>query len=235
MSIPMQRHQGWQRAMLLAIASVALHSSPTPAQTRYPDCQPPGQGEYILLVVSQTAASQAQLQRTLPTNVNTSTCNYQSNVVTRIGGFTSLDVANSWAQYITEIGGLSAYVMQPAAPNAIAANTASTTPSTIPPAIPQTTSTPQTSGTGYSPRVLGEGYAVLVSYFNKPDVAIQVQKLTGREVGLVAYGQRPYLLVHHSASQGTANATLKALTDRGFQAQIVDSRRVVLLKQAVKP
>jgi hypothetical protein len=73
----------------------------------------------------------------------------------------------------------------------------------------------------------------LVDYFSKPELATQVQQLVGKEIGLAAYRQRPYLLAVHTSDQNLANSTLQALTDRGFWAMVVDSRRVTLLRQAV--
>jgi hypothetical protein len=80
---------------------------------------------------------------------------------------------------------------------------------------------------------LGEGYAVLVDYFNQPEIAAQVQQLLGEKVGLVSYGQRLYLLAVHTTSQREANSTLQKLSDRGFWSMLVDSRRVTLLRSIV--
>jgi hypothetical protein len=73
----------------------------------------------------------------------------------------------------------------------------------------------------------------LVDYFEQPEIATQVRQILSQDVGLVSYGQRPYLLAGYTTSQTTANATLQTLSDRGFWVMLVDSRRVVLLKPTV--
>lgn len=208
------------------------------AQPR-PACQPPAQNEYLLLVLSQTPASQAQLQRTLPPNVTTSICAYQGDTVTRIGGFSSLEVATSWARYLTEISGLSAFVVRPAETAAARPNPPGQNPPVISlpqpasPVKPPVSPSPASPAIAYAPKPLGVGYAVLVDYLNKPELAAQIRQLTGRDVGLASYGQRPYLLANYTPDQKSANATLKALSDRGYKALVVDSRKVVLLRQSV--
>lgn len=99
---------------------------------------------------------------------------------------------------------------------------ATTTPSTTPPA-----------STGYNPQPLGAGYAVLVQYFNRPEVAADVRQVTTQPVGLVSYEQRPFLLAAHTADASAAATILQSLSDRGFTAVIVDSRRAILLTPAV--
>jgi hypothetical protein len=85
-----------------------------------------------------------------------------------------------------------------------------------------------TNSPAYNPQPLGDGYAVLVDYFNQPEVAAQVQKIVGDNVGLVSFGQRPYLLAVYTTSQRKANSTLRELSDRGFWSMVVDSRRLLL-------
>ncbi|NJR49433.1 MAG: hypothetical protein HC780_07525 [Leptolyngbyaceae cyanobacterium CSU_1_3] len=97
---------------------------------------------------------------------------------------------------------------------------------------PQSIAKPSDSS-AYNPQLLGAGYAVLVSYFDRPELAVQIQQALQKEVGLVSYGQRPYLLAIQTPDQATANATLKNLSDRGFWVMVVDSRRVTLLKSVV--
>lgn len=172
-------------------------------------CQPPNAGEYLLLVVSPTLASQEQVRRALPPNTNSTICQYLKDTVTRIGGFTQIENANAQAVYMNEIVGLSAFVaVQPA-----------NTPPQNPPA--------------YTPKPLGAGYAVLVDYFNSPEIATQVRQLLGNDVGLSSYGQRPYLLAVHTNDQKNANSILQRLSDRGFFALLVDSRKVILLRTRV--
>ncbi|MBD1933276.1 MULTISPECIES: hypothetical protein [Cyanophyceae] len=197
-----------KKISLLPLAFCFLPLKIASAQSPSPTCQPPRQGEYLVLV-NQTSTSQEQIQRTLPPNIKTSMCRYFEDMMTRIGGFKTLDDANSWARYVNEIVGLSAFVLRP-------------------PEIPLNPNLPT-----YRPQALGSGYAVLVDYFNKPEVATQMRQVLGNSVGLVSYGQRPYLLAVYTNSSQEASSTLQKLSDRGFLTMLVDSRRVTLLKSVV--
>ncbi len=180
----------------------------TAAQSDSPDCQPPKVGEYLLLVVSPTPETQDQVRRALLPNTSTTICKYLKDTVTRIGGFTQIETANAQARYFNDTVGLSAFVAQGQA------------------------QTP--SGTlTYNPKPLGVGYAVLVDYFNDPETATQVRQLLGTDVGLVSYGQRPYLLAVYSSDEKQVNSTLQKLSNGGFFALLVDSRKVMLLKAVV--
>ena len=230
-------------ASLTIAASVTAQIPPAPplletpsAQANYADCQPPSPGEYLLLVVSKTPESQEQVRRTVPPKTTVTVCNYLNDVVTRVGGFATADTANAWAKYMRESIGLSAVVARPS--EVAAQPSPSPMPVSPKPVAAGTTRSPaqkaQVQPTrGYNPQVLGAGYAVLVDYFSKPELATQVQQLVGKEIGLVAYRQRPFLLAVYTNDQSVANSTLQALTDRGFWAMVVDSRRVTLLRQAV--
>ena len=177
-----------------------------------PTCQPPTRGEYLLLVISPTANNQKQLRQVLPSELKPSTCKYLNDTVTRIGGFTRMEDANRWARYINNVVGLSAII-------------------TTRPA--DTVSTP-TQQVPYKPQRLGEGFAVLVDYFNHPEISTDVQRVVGGDVGFASYGQRPYLLAVYTTNQKDAYSRLQALSDRGFFAILVDSRKVTLLRSAVK-
>lgn len=194
---------------MLALVTLMSVASSCLAQQISP-CQPPQPNEYLLLVISQTQESQQQIQRTLPANSQTTVCRYQKDTVTRIAGFRTIEDASSWARYVREIVGLSAFVVRPAQRTTLSTNSLA-----------------------YSPQPLGDGYAVLVDYLNNPDVAAQVKQLLGNNVGLVSYGQRPYLLAMYTTSESKANSTLRKLSERGFWSLVVDSRRVVLLKMVV--
>jgi len=178
------------------------------AQSNLPTCQPPRPAEYLVLVVSETQESRQRIRQTLPANAPTTFCRYLDNTVTRIGGFRSLEDANDWARFMNEIVGLSAYVARPATP--IASNPSASRPQT-----------------------LGSGYAVLVDYSNQSQIAAQVRQVVGGDVGLVSYGQRPYLLAVHTTNQTEANAALRRLSDRGFLAMLVDSRKVTVVRPVV--
>ena len=187
------------------------------AQQTIPPCQPPTAGEYLLLVVSPTAENQKQLRSVLPNELPTITCQYLSETVTRIAGFKKVDDANRWARYINNIVGLSPIITtRPAATQQ-------------PPQPPQ-----QTPTVSFNPQTLGEGYAVLVDYFNRPELANNVQQIVGGNVGFASYGQRPYLLAVYTTNRQDAYNTLQRLNERGFFAVLVDSRKVVLLRSTVR-
>lgn len=213
-------------------ASLA-QAEPAPPQPSYPTCHPPSQGEYLLLIATKTSEDQDTVRRMLPANISSLACRYLNAVVMRVGGFTAVDAANAWARYVMDSAGLPTFVARPAqtATPTAAAPTPPVTPS--PTAKPVLPTAPSQNPVAYTPRPLGKGYAVLVDFFSRPELAAQVQQQLGKEIGLVSYQQRPYLLAVHTADQGTANSILKALTDRGFWTMVVDSRRVTLLRQAV--
>jgi hypothetical protein len=196
-------------SVLLAVVGLSGVADLARGQQSISPCQPPQSNEYLLLVRTQTKESQEQLQRTLPANTKFTVCRYLEETVTRLAGFRSVEDANDWARYVKEVVGLSGYVLRPTAA-AVSTNVAA-----------------------YNPQPLGEGYAVLVDYFNQPEVAVQLRQLLGSNVGLVSYGKRPYLLAVYTTSEIKANATLRRLSDRGFWSLVVDSRRVTVLKPTV--
>jgi hypothetical protein len=202
----------------VAVMVVEAGASLTQVSAQSAPCQPPAPGEYLLLVVSQTPQTQAQVKQLLPTSTNTNVCTYLNDVVTRAGGFRNAETADSWAQYLTQMAGLSAFVVkssgtaQPIAPN----------PSPNP-----------SAALAYNPQVLGEGYAVLVNYLNQPELVPQVQQVVGQTVGLAVYQQRPYLLAIYAANQQDVSAVVQTLNSRGFSSMVVDSRQVWLLKSPV--
>lgn len=195
-----------------AIALAGLTIFPTHAQGQA-TCSPPQPGEYLLLIVTQTAEQQDQAKRSLPENANITICRYISDTVTRVGGFNS-QAANEWARYFQERIGLPAYAIQPGVVP---------TPQTPPP------NNPVSINPGFKPQPLGVGYAVLVDYVNQPELAAQVQQALGRQLALVSYGQRSYLLATYTTDGNAAASALQTLSDRGFLAMLVDSRRVTLL------
>ncbi|MBD2465421.1 hypothetical protein H6G89_30910 [Oscillatoria sp. FACHB-1407] len=277
---------GWnvnQEAIAVVVAQGAV------AQPQSP-CAPPAANEYLLMVVYRSPQAHDQLTQALPRNTTTTVCDYLGTTVTRVGGFTDLEVANSWAQFLSDVGGLQAFVArppeanvpptdQPVAPEATQsptpqpdANATATPPfpspgtppdanqptpgataSELAPApFPQPTPTPATQPSpspapqatptpgpatdprvAYNPQALGTGYAVLVDYFNRPEVATQLQQVITTPVGLVSYEQRPYLLATYTSDLTAAAAVLQTLSDRNFSVVIVDSRRAVLLTPRV--
>lgn len=190
------------------------------AQKTIPSCQPPNAGEYLLLVVSPTANNQKQLRSALPPELKTITCKYLNETVTRVGGFNKIDDANRWARYVSNIVGLSAII--------------TTRPTTTADVQPQSQPKPPQQTVSYNPQALGEGYAVLVDYYNRPELVNSVQQVVGGNVGFVSYGQRPYLLAVYTTNQSEAYNTLQKLNNGGFVASLVDSRKVILLRSTVR-
>jgi len=213
MSQIMRRFTTLSSALVLAIASlIAAKITSVTAQKNIPVCQPPTAGEYLLLVVSPTQDNQTQLRRTLPTEIKTTTCRYLNDTVTRIGGFNKIDDANRWARYVNGIVGLSAIITT----------------------RPVDAQQPRSQVASYNPQSLGMGYAVLVDYFNRPELATQLQQIVEGDIGFVSYGQRPYLLAVYTTNQKEAYNTLQKLNERGFSTYLVDSRKVLLLRSVVR-
>ncbi len=196
-------------SVLLVIIGLMSFADSCLAQQIVSPCQPPQPNEYLLLVLSKSWESQEHLQRTLPAKTQTTFCQYLEEKVTRISGFRNLEDANSWARYVKEIVGLSAFVVRP------------------------TPATSATNSLAYNPQPLSEGYAVLVDYLNQPEIALELKQLLGKDVGLVSFGQRPYLMAAYTTNQREANSILRKLSDRGFWSMVVDSRRVTLLRSVI--
>jgi hypothetical protein len=208
-----------------------------------PACQPPRSGEYLLMEEIQT-----QLRQFLPSSSTAIVCDYLQERVLRVDGFTDPEVASSWAQYVETKGGQS-FIARPAGTPSTAATTVApeaaaaapyfpqpTFPTALAPAAAPTNPASITTATApgaYYAQPLGTGYAVLVDYSNRPETALELQQLLSRQIGLVSYGQRPYLLAVYTADAAVANSTLQSLSDRNFTALIIDSRRAVLLTPAV--
>ena len=212
----------------------------------FPPCGPPAANEYLLLVQGDTVDARDRIQNLLPTTTSISVCRYLDDIVVRAGGFTSLENANAWAQYLTEVEGAQAFVARPAAPGEVSADdpiaaepvepepVVPTEPTTPTPSEPVTTTPdPLPDATvAYAPKLLGEGYAVLVDYGNDPEVAKQLQQTLNQSIGLAVYAQRPFLLATQSPDPQTATQVLQMLSS-SFGAFIVDSSEVVLLSPAV--
>lgn len=223
--------------------------APRALADEFPPCAPPNAGEYLLLVQGETVDARNRIQNLLPTTTSVNVCRYLDDIVVRAGGFTSLENANAWAQYLTEVEGALAFVARPAAPGEvtpsapIAAEPVEPLPSPAPPEVASTTPAdpdPILTGTpaedavvAYAPKLLGEGYAVLVDYGNNPDIAKQLQQTLNQPIGLAVYERRPFLLATQSPDPQTAAQVLQTLSNGRFGAFIVDSSEVVLLSTAV--
>ncbi|WP_017302089.1 hypothetical protein [Nodosilinea nodulosa] len=227
-----------------------------PAKAQFPPCPPPSANEYLLLVRSNTEAERNRVQDLLPSNSTVMVCDYLNDTVVRAGGFTNLENANAWAQYMTEVEGFQAFVARPATTAAQPSPPATGTPATGTPAAgtpatgtPATgtpaTGTPaagtapsnsqpaQSTPTAYAPQPLGKGFAVLVDYQYQPEAAIAIQRQVGQAVGLAVHRQRAYLLIAQSPDIDGAASTLAVLTSLNIPGFIVDSQDVVMLTPAV--
>ncbi|MFM9267862.1 hypothetical protein [Tychonema sp. BBK16] len=209
-------------ASSIAIFALIIPSSPVKAQ---PICQPPQSDEYLLLIVTKTPEQQEIVKRSFPGNTNNTVCRYIDDTVTRVGGFRSSQIAGDWVKYIQDVVGLPAYV---------ARSPSASITQDLPVYNPQPATNSGNGSLAFNPQPLGPGYAVLVDYFNQPELAAQVRQVLGAQVGLASYGQRPFLFVVYTTDQNAATAAVKTLSDRGFWPMLVDSRRVTLISPAVR-
>ncbi|WP_293132584.1 hypothetical protein [Microcoleus sp. bin38.metabat.b11b12b14.051] len=215
-------------ATSIALLVLTVLSSSVKAES---SCEPPQSDEYLLLIVTKTPEQQERAKRSFPGNTDNTVCRYINDTVTRVGGFRNSQIATDWVKYIKDVVGLQAYVVRsPAA--ALPQNLPVYNPQ--PAAGSEAIANRQTGNSGFNPQALGPGYAVLVDYFNQPELAGQVKQALGTQVGLASYGQRPFLFVAYTTDQNAATAAVKALSDRGFWPMLVDSRRVTVITPAVR-
>ncbi|NEO26692.1 MAG: hypothetical protein F6K03_07290, partial [Kamptonema sp. SIO4C4] len=206
------------------------------AQSPLPTCQPPESGEYLLLIYTPDLEAQETLQEGLPEEISLAFCRYEEQAVGRVSGLSRLSDAQRLGQYVQNTLGLSGAIAQSEQRLLETTEVESTTTEPTPPATPPqpTAQIPPASETlTYNPRPLSTGYAVLVNYFNNPQVANQIQATTNQEVGLVVYFGRPYLLANYTDNVETASGMLQELSDRGFSAMMVNSEQVILLTPQV--
>ncbi|MCY7407184.1 MAG: hypothetical protein LH631_07350 [Alkalinema sp. CAN_BIN05] len=203
------------------------------------DCQPPSASEFLLFATARTLDAQAMLRSKAPTDATTTVCRYQGEVVMRVAGFASEPSAAAWGQYLIRATGIPTTIVRPV-PEALA-------PVVTPVMIGATTDVAPKAGSAgngsvgkrfspgvYKPQALSSGYAVLVNYNNRPDVAVQLGQVLNQDVGVAVYGERPYLFVMQTGEMTAANAVVKLLNDRGFLALRVEAKSVVVLRPVVK-
>ncbi|MGB3533118.1 MAG: hypothetical protein WBA13_06335 [Microcoleaceae cyanobacterium] len=195
---------------------------PASAQTT---CQPPEENEYLLLIVSQTSTEQQQLLQTLPSDIESEVCEYVDDVVTRVGGFEDRLIAEDWAAYLEDAVGLQAYIVKPGS-----AEDLTREPDPEPPQNRQSAVRQVSRRSAFNPEQLGPGYAVLVDYLNQPELAEQLRQTLNAEIGLVSYGQRPYLLIEYTRDAVAATSRLNDLSQEGFLTLMVDSRLVTVIR-----
>ena len=231
-------HLRWLGVLGGGLVSTGLGVMPSLAAA-FPPCPPPQNNEYLLLVRGNTEPERQRVQQLLPASSTVMVCDYLNDTVVRAGGFSNLENANAWAQYMTEVEGLQAFVARPAAPTATPGPEPTlTTPA--PTATAGSGSTPTTPAPAvnspalaYTPQPLGPGYAVLVDYQYQPELAQAIQRQVGQAVGLAVYRQRAYLLIAYSPAVDGAVSTLTVLSDYGISGFIVDSQQVIMLTPAV--
>jgi len=123
----------------------------------------------------------------------------------------------------------------PAAPRPTAASApASIAQASTAPTAAKTPPASTSSVKTYEPKGLANGYAVLVDYGNQTSLVPLLRQLTKKPVGLASYGQRPFLMVNHTANSEAALTTLNALSRSGFRTMLVDSGKVTLLTPDVQ-
>ena len=196
---------------LLASAGALL---PRKAMAQLPVCPPPAAQEYLLLVRGDSEAERAEIAATLPVESSVLICQYTDEILVRAGGFTSLETANAWATYLKTEKGFDSFVSQAA--TAPVAGGGNGTDETL----------------TYQPRLLGPGYAVLVDYGSRPEVAEAVGQLV-RPVGVAVYQQRAYLLAGYTSDAASASETLQRLSNARLAAIVVNSEQVVQLAAEV--
>lgn len=210
------------------------------------DCQPPSATEFLLFATARTPEAQALLRSKAPTDATTTVCRYQGEMVIRVAGFASEPSAAAWGQYLIRTTGIPTTIVRP-----VVAAVVNPVAPAISPGGANVTPRPTTGLTGastanggsvgkwfspgvYKPQALSSGYAVLVNYNNRPDVAVQLGQVLSQDVGVAVYGERPYLFVMQTGEMTAANAVVKLLNDRGFLALRVEAKSVVVLRPVVK-
>ena len=207
------------------------------AQTEPPACAPPELDEHLVLVDQQTPQELEQLKKVLPNGSTTIICQYLDDTVIRVGGFANEEVATAWAEYLSKTLQVETAIVRPAtafpqpdAPDATPEPPADT-PDTNTDTDPDTNT--NASNPDYDPQVLGDGFAILVDYADRTDIAIAVQTELGESVGLAVYRQTPYLIALQSDDFKDAGEVLRQLIEADLNALVVDSRQVVLMTPAV--
>lgn len=220
--------------LVLTLGSAALAQLPPPPAvpetlippSAYAPCIAPAMGEYGLLVLRWSLADQERIQRVLPPTTRWQLCNYvsrqQNLLVMQVGGFSQLAAAQELGQQVTEATGLptvaiQATTVQPAESSSGAAASQPVTDRAV----------------DYNPQPLGSGYAVLVDFGDRPELAAQLQSQLGRTIGLVSYSQRAYLLGLYTADARAATATAQDLERQGFNTQVAEGQQVFVLRAAV--
>ena len=204
-----------------AVLGTALVPMRATAQSRLPVCPPPAAQEYLLLVRGENEAERRKIASALPADNTVLVCQYREEVLVRAGGFTSLETANAWATYMNTVEGYESFVSRPT-------DGAQTAQVGVRGQQPTAASR---SGT-YEPLRLGAGYAVLVNYGDRPEIANTVSQVV-RPVGLAVYQGQAYLLADYTSDYNNADATLQRLSAAQTTAIVVNAEDVVRLTSEV--
>lgn len=205
--------------------AVFLSAAPALAQSRLPVCPPPANQEYLLLVRGDTEADRSRISAVLPADNSVLVCQYLDETLVRAGGFDSLETVNAWATYMTTVEGFESFVSRPSQATRQTANLPSNNRGPVARA-------PVAGTSAYQPQRLAPGYAVLVDYGSRPEIATTVEQVV-RPVGLAVYQQRAYLLADYTSDAATAATTLQRLSDAQLAAILVDAQQVVQLTSEV--
>ncbi|MEB3225605.1 MAG: hypothetical protein VKJ86_07350 [Synechococcus sp.] len=252
----------WKSVFRLSLggAVAIVPQLPGVAQRGLSLCQPPQGAEFLVLVFtpSQPLQNEVRLQaeQTLTEAQTPIVCEYNGSVLSRIGGFSSLEKATQWSEYFGEAVGLPLMVITPVEsdqPLAVAQNqpqaiapsvsdlfvtTTTPTSGTQPPALPlaQAKTAPQVATStpaSFQPQALRGGFGVLVDYGGSLAIATRLKSLVEGDIGLVAYNERGYLLAAHTEDANQITALLNRLNQNGLGAIAVPADQLILLKSSI--
>ncbi|MBV5260760.1 hypothetical protein FLX56_20300 [Synechococcus moorigangaii CMS01] len=243
-----------QLCQVMGLGGIMAIASGTPgvAQRGLSLCQPPQNSEFLVLVFTPSQPLQTEVRRqvtqTLPANQQPLVCEYNGNVLSRVGGFTSLETATQWAENFGEAVGLPLMVITPTdadvspdalaiAPDAVVETGGlATNPPPIQPVAPSEPGPQATANSGrFQPQALQEGFGVIIDYGGDLAIATRLQSLLDQNIGLVVYGGRGYLLADQTEDATRVTELLARLNQNGLGAIAVPANQLILLKANINP
>ncbi|WP_024545395.1 hypothetical protein [Picosynechococcus sp. NKBG15041c] len=226
-------------AVFMGSAVAIASGTPVVAQRGLSLCQPPQTGEFLVLVFTPSQPLQTevrnQVTQTLP-DQQAIACEYNGNVLSRVGGFTTLEAATQWSEYFGEAVGLPLMVITPTDSDLSAA--AVLPPNGMPAAAqanPVPPSVVAATPASFQPRPLQGGFGLLVDYGSDWAIATRLKALTNQAVGLVVYGGRGYLLAAQTEDATQLTELLNRLNQNGLGAIAVPADQLILLKADINP
>ena len=243
----------WQNISTLissmAVGAIAVLSMPQGsfAQSTLPACEPPAAAEFLVLVFTDSEAKQndvrLQVGKSLPKNHDLMVCEYGGNVLSRVGDFDSLTSATKWAEYVGTATSLPLMVITPVGgemprtsvinPPTIPASTTTLAPDLVVETMPELAA--MTEPPAFQPKALSGGYGILVDYGANPAIATQLKTVLGKDVGLVVYASRGYLLAEQTPDADRVLALLNLLNQNNLTAIAVPAEQLMLLRATVTP